>query len=41
MTVDEMRDQMSNAEFVAWNAYHARQAQRAELEQLKANHRKG
>lgn len=40
MTVGEMRDQMSNAEFVAWNAYHGRQSQRAELEQLKAR-RKG
>jgi hypothetical protein len=30
-TVDELRQTMSNAEFVQWTRYLARKAQRAEL----------
>ena len=36
MTVERMRDEMSQAEFVAWSIYYARIAQRRELEQAKA-----
>lgn len=32
MTVQDMRDQMSNAEYVAWSVYHGRRAQRQEME---------
>lgn len=35
MTVDELRRRMSNAEFVRWNIYYAREAQQLELEQAK------
>jgi len=36
MTVGQLREQMSNAEFVQWGVYYARIAQREELERLKA-----
>jgi hypothetical protein len=35
MTVAAMREQMSNAEFLHWNIYYQRIAQRQELEELK------
>lgn len=35
-TVAELRRDMSNAEYVGWEMYYARKAQRAELERLKA-----
>jgi hypothetical protein len=31
MTVEAMRDNMSNAEFVRWGIYYARKAQRQEI----------
>jgi hypothetical protein len=31
MTVEEMEARMSNAEFVGWQIFHARRAQREEL----------
>jgi hypothetical protein len=31
MTVAEMRERMSHAEYVSWNAYFARVAQRKQL----------
>ncbi len=36
MTVDEMRDRMSNVEYVRWQIYYGRKAQRLELETSKA-----
>ena len=36
MTVGQLREQMSNDEFVRWGVYYARIAQREELERLKA-----
>lgn len=36
MTVAEMRERMSNQEFVEWTMYHARKAQREELEAKKS-----
>lgn len=36
MTVSRLRHEMSNDEFVAWQMYYARLAQREELERLKA-----
>lgn len=36
MTVGELRQRMSNAEFVYWTRYYALKAQREELERLKA-----
>lgn len=36
MTVQEMGDRMSAAEFTEWWIYHARKAQRAELAQKMA-----
>jgi hypothetical protein len=41
MTVDEMNERMSNGEFVEWKVYHARRAQREELEAMRARHKKG
>lgn len=41
MTVSRLRDEMSNAEFVAWCMYHARKAQRQELAMKKAQAKKG
>lgn len=38
-TVAEMRRTVSNAEYVGWRMYYARKAQRAELEQRKAEAR--
>ncbi|MET9303196.1 hypothetical protein ABZX66_28135 [Micromonospora aurantiaca] len=38
-TVAELREQMSNDEFVQWGVYYARRNQRAELERLKAGGR--
>lgn len=35
MTVARLRAEMSNDEFVRWEVYYARIAQRAELERLK------
>lgn len=35
MTVAQLHEQMSNAEFVHWQMYYARIAQQAELEQQK------
>lgn len=37
MTVSELRERMSNAEFVAWGAYHARLAQRRELDAMRSS----
>lgn len=37
MTVAEMRHRMSNDEYVYWCVYYAREAQRKELERLKAS----
>jgi len=36
MTVAQLREEMSNQEYVYWSVYYARLAQRAELERLKA-----
>lgn len=36
MTVTRMQLEMSNKEFVYWQAYYARKAQRHELAQLSA-----
>lgn len=36
MLVADLRERMSNAEFVRWSMYYARKAQRQELEMLKA-----
>ena len=36
MTVAEMRQRMGNDEFVHWQVFYARKAQREELEMLKA-----
>lgn len=36
MTVGQLREQMSNDEFVRWGVYYARITQRLELERLKA-----
>lgn len=40
MTVGELEHRMSSAEFLEWQMYHARKAQRAELDRLMARHRK-
>jgi hypothetical protein len=36
MTVGEMRERMSNAEFVRWSIFHARRRQDEELAARKA-----
>lgn len=36
MTVTRLRAEMPNAEFLGWQMYYARKAQREELETLKA-----
>lgn len=36
MTVGELRERMSHAEFVYWTRWHALRAQAEELERLKA-----
>lgn len=36
MTVASLRERMSSAEFVRWQVYYARKAQREELETKKA-----
>lgn len=36
MTVGELRERMSADEFMRWNVYYARKAQREELETAKA-----
>jgi len=36
MTVAELESRMSNAEFVEWQIYYARRAQRQELAEKKA-----
>lgn len=40
MTVAELEARMPNAEFVEWQAYHARKAQRRELAEKMAKHRR-
>ena len=40
MTHARLVSEMSNAEFVQWSMWHARKAQRREMDQLKAK-RKG
>lgn len=35
MTVGELRERMSSDEFMRWNVYYARKAQRDELERLR------
>jgi hypothetical protein len=37
-TVGQLREQVSNIEFLQWHTYYARKAQRAELERLKSKH---
>ena len=39
MTVAEMAERMTNAEFVQWGMWHARKAQRREMAELKAKHK--
>ena len=36
MTVADMEERMSNAEFVGWRIYYARRAQQRELAQKRA-----
>jgi hypothetical protein len=36
MTVGQLREEMSGGEFVIWSRYHARLAQRKELEGRRA-----
>jgi hypothetical protein len=36
MTVARMRQEMSNSEYMYWQAYYARKAQREQLAQLSA-----
>lgn len=36
MTVADLQERMSNAEYLGWSVYYARKAQREELEMLKA-----
>lgn len=40
MTVDRLRREMSNDEFLRWGIFYARKAQREELERLKAERRR-
>lgn len=40
MTVGELEARMSNREFVEWAMYYARQAQRRELDEKMAKHRR-
>jgi hypothetical protein len=35
MTVAELRERMSNDEYMRWSVYYARRGQQAELERLK------
>lgn len=39
MTVDEMRERMSNLEYVRWQVFYGRKAQREELEAKRARRR--
>lgn len=39
MTVAQLNEEMSNQEFVEWQALYALRAQRQEMEQLKAARR--
>lgn len=41
MTVGRMRAEMSEAEFVEWSVFLGRRAQREQLQQQMARHRKG
>lgn len=41
MTVGQLRCTMTNHEYVGWQMYYARKAQRDELERLKAEARQG
>lgn len=40
MTVAALRREMSNREFVAWQVYYAREAQRDELRQKQTRQRR-
>jgi hypothetical protein len=40
MTVEEMRERMSNEEFVRWSVYFGRKAQREELAMKQAKGRR-
>ena len=40
MTVAELQERMSNAEFVEWQAFYARKAQRREMAEKLAKHRR-
>lgn len=40
MTVADLRERMSGDEFLRWQVYYARKAQREELEALKAKGRR-
>lgn len=40
MTVGDLQTRMTNAEFVGWQMFHARKAQRREMAELKAKNRK-
>lgn len=40
MTVAQLREQMSNDEYMRWNVYYGRIAQRQQLEALKAKGRR-
>jgi hypothetical protein len=39
MTVAELMERMSNAEFVQWSMWHARKVQRRELAEKVAKHK--
>lgn len=39
MLVSDLRDRMTQREFVEWKTFYARRAQREELERKKAKHR--
>jgi len=41
MTVARLRTEMPADEYVRWQVYYARIAQRAELERLKSQYRRG
>lgn len=41
MTVAEMSERLSNAEFVQWAAYYTVQGQRRQLEQMKGGGGRG
>lgn len=41
MTVAEMKDRMSNFEYIQWSIYFQREAQQRELEEIKTRMRAG